>query len=209
MSKSSIWPIYSTLSGATTPGQNRSSNNSNEEILHIPQNSKIGVSPSDGLMSYPGHSLWGGGLTPLQRYSWCILLPQQTKFNPIKEQSWHVLTSNWGIKGFKPFPRVWSRKWTSKRNWRLNSLRLMLQSSTLATINIGFDLIFKRVAHLPLYYWLTYYFYCVLSARIRICQLDFLYGDQIPSPLKKRDVLAIALNCMWMLELKFFSSVRV
>ena len=29
-------------------------------------------------MSYSGHSLWGGGLTSLQKCSWCILQPQVT-----------------------------------------------------------------------------------------------------------------------------------
>ena len=47
-----------TLSGATTPGQSGPGSNGNKEVLHIPQNSSIrGVSPSDYLMSYPGHSL--------------------------------------------------------------------------------------------------------------------------------------------------------
>ena len=36
------------------------------------------ASPSDGLMLYPGHSSYGGGLTPLQKCSWCILLPLTT-----------------------------------------------------------------------------------------------------------------------------------
>ena len=36
-----------------------------------------GTSPSDCLVSYPGHSL-GGGLTPLQRSSRCILQSQPT-----------------------------------------------------------------------------------------------------------------------------------
>ena len=36
-----------------------------------------GTSPSDCLVSYPGHSL-GVGLTPLQRCSQCILQPQLT-----------------------------------------------------------------------------------------------------------------------------------
>ena len=31
--------------------------NGNEEILHIPENSKTGVSPSEGLVSYSGHLL--------------------------------------------------------------------------------------------------------------------------------------------------------
>ena len=47
-------------------------------VLHIPQSSSIaGTSPSDCLVSYPGHSL-GGGLTSLQRSSQYILQPQPT-----------------------------------------------------------------------------------------------------------------------------------
>ena len=34
--------------------------NGNEEVLHIPQNSRIEASPSHGLVSYPGHSLVRG-----------------------------------------------------------------------------------------------------------------------------------------------------
>ena len=60
----SIWPIDRTLSGATTPCQNRPGSNGNEGVLHILQISKAGASPSNCLMSYPGHSLWGWGLTP-------------------------------------------------------------------------------------------------------------------------------------------------
>ena len=52
---SSIWPIDMTLSGATTLGQSRPGSNGNEGILHIPQSSRAGTSPSDCLMSYPGH----------------------------------------------------------------------------------------------------------------------------------------------------------
>ena len=55
---------------ATTPGQCRPGNNSNEEVLHISQNSRIGALPSNSLMTYPGHFL---ALTPLQRCSLCIL----------------------------------------------------------------------------------------------------------------------------------------
>ena len=55
---SSIWPIDRTLSSATTPGQSGPGSNGNEGVLRIPQISSItGTSPSDGLMSYPGHSL--------------------------------------------------------------------------------------------------------------------------------------------------------
>ena len=46
-----------TLSVATTPSQSRPRSNSNEGVLHIPQISKAGASPSDGLMSYPSNSL--------------------------------------------------------------------------------------------------------------------------------------------------------
>ena len=46
------------LSGATTPGQSGPGSDGNERILHIPQSSCItGTSPSDCLVSYPGHSL--------------------------------------------------------------------------------------------------------------------------------------------------------
>ena len=57
---SSIWPIGRSLSGATTPDQSRSGSDGNEGGLRIPQRSSItGTSPSDSLVSYPGHSLWG------------------------------------------------------------------------------------------------------------------------------------------------------
>ena len=82
---SSIWPIDRALSGATIPGQSGPENNGNEGVLLIAQSSSItGTSPSDCLMSYPGHSLVVvvvvvvGGLTPLQRSSQCILQPQLT-----------------------------------------------------------------------------------------------------------------------------------
>ena len=45
------------LSGATTPGQSESESNGHEEVCSILQISKAGASPSDGLTSYPGHSL--------------------------------------------------------------------------------------------------------------------------------------------------------
>ena len=58
MSNSSIWPIESTLSGATTPGQSGLGSNGNEGVLCIPQSLSItGASPSDCLVSYPGHFL--------------------------------------------------------------------------------------------------------------------------------------------------------
>ena len=58
MSNTSIWPIDTTLSGATTPGQSGPGINSNEGVLSIPQSSNItGASLSDCLVSYPGHLL--------------------------------------------------------------------------------------------------------------------------------------------------------
>ena len=64
-----LWPIDSTLSGATTPGQSGPEGEGNEGVLHIPQISKAGASPSDCLMSYPAHFLvcsvcvCGGGVS--------------------------------------------------------------------------------------------------------------------------------------------------
>ena len=58
-----------TLTGATTRGQSGPGSNGNEGVLLIPQSSKAGASPSDGLVSYLGPSL---------RCSQCILQPQAT-----------------------------------------------------------------------------------------------------------------------------------
>ena len=43
-----------------TPGQSGPESNDNEGVLYIPQSSRTGASPSDGLMSYPRHLLIGG-----------------------------------------------------------------------------------------------------------------------------------------------------
>ena len=73
MLNNSISPIDRTLSGATNLNQSRPNINGNEKVLHNPQSSKTGTSPSDCLMSYPGHSL---SLTSLQSYSQSIIQPQ-------------------------------------------------------------------------------------------------------------------------------------
>ena len=79
-------PIDRTLSDATTPGQSGPGSDGNEGVLHIPQSSNIaGTSPSDCLVSLSGHSL-GGGLTPLQRSSQCILQPWPTGLPRWKEE---------------------------------------------------------------------------------------------------------------------------
>ena len=63
MQFSSIWPIDKTLSGATTPGQSGLGSHGNVGVLCILQSSSITrTSPSDCLVSYPGH-LRGGVLS--------------------------------------------------------------------------------------------------------------------------------------------------
>ena len=53
----SSWPIKGTLTNITTPVGSGPGNKSSKEILHIPQSSWTGISLSDSLMSYSGHSL--------------------------------------------------------------------------------------------------------------------------------------------------------
>ena len=52
---SSIWPIDGT--GITTSDQSGPGSNGNEEVTQSPQSSRTGASPSDYLVSYPGHLL--------------------------------------------------------------------------------------------------------------------------------------------------------
>ena len=53
---SSIYPIDRALSGATTPGQSGPGSDGNEGVLRVLQSSSItGTSPSDCLVSNPGH----------------------------------------------------------------------------------------------------------------------------------------------------------
>ena len=67
---SSICAIDRTLSGTTTPAQSGSGSDGNEELLHIPQSFNItGISSSDDLMSYPGHSLRCGSYPSAERES--------------------------------------------------------------------------------------------------------------------------------------------
>ena len=62
MSNSSIRPVDTTLSGATTPSQSGPGSDGNEEVLCIPQSSNITrASPSGCLMTDPGYS-WRGRL---------------------------------------------------------------------------------------------------------------------------------------------------
>ena len=50
------------LTRTASPAQRGLTSNSNDGILHIPQNSRIGASPLDGSVSYPGYSFWMGVL---------------------------------------------------------------------------------------------------------------------------------------------------
>ena len=67
---SSIWPIDRTLPGATTMDQSGTGSNVNEGVLRISQSSSInGTSPSDCLVSYPGHSFGVGSAEMQSVYS--------------------------------------------------------------------------------------------------------------------------------------------
>ena len=58
------------LSGATTSGQSGPGSDGNEGVLCIPQSSGITeTSASDGLVSYPGHSLGGGSYPSAEKQS--------------------------------------------------------------------------------------------------------------------------------------------
>ena len=89
MSKGSIWPIDMILLGAMIPGRSKPGSDGNKGILRI-----TGASPSDGLLSYPGHSLpevsGGEGLTPLQRCIQCILKLQLTGLFLSENYAYHI-----------------------------------------------------------------------------------------------------------------------
>ena len=71
MSNSSIRPIDKTISGATTPGQSGSKRKGNEEVFAFPK--------FPALFNIIYRTLVWGCLTPLQRCSRCILLPQSSR----------------------------------------------------------------------------------------------------------------------------------
>ena len=63
------------------------------------------TSPSDCLVSYLGNWFWGGGLTPLQRSSRCILHPQPTGMTNFRYRI-----------GDKVTERHQRKKWTWEEN---------------------------------------------------------------------------------------------
>ena len=79
---SSIQPIDGTLSGATTTSQNGAGTDGNEGILRIPQSfSIIGTSPSDCLVSCPGHSLGGESYPSAEKQSVYSTVPADWEKN--------------------------------------------------------------------------------------------------------------------------------
>ena len=108
---SSIQLIDRVPPGATTPGQSGPGSDGDERVLHILQSCLItGTSPSDCFVSYPGRALVVvvGGLTPRQRCSWCILLPQPTG-PTVEEHFWYYLSqSRRGSGGSYLFQWYWS-----------------------------------------------------------------------------------------------------
>ena len=63
-------PWIGPLSGATILGQSGPGSDGNEGVLRIPLSSSItGTSPSDCLVSYPGHSLGGGSYPSAEKQS--------------------------------------------------------------------------------------------------------------------------------------------
>ena len=78
------------------PTQSGSVSNGKEGLIYIPQSSRTGALPSDGLMSYPG-------LTCLQRCSWYILQPQLNELTKrlISDMSYKQEQMKTGIFGTK------------------------------------------------------------------------------------------------------------
>ena len=63
-------PEIGPLLGAITPGQSGPGIDGNEGVLHIPQSSRTaGTSPSDCLVSTPGHWLVGGSYLSAEKQS--------------------------------------------------------------------------------------------------------------------------------------------
>ena len=127
MSNSSIWPIDRTLSDGTTPGHCGPRSYGNEEVLCLPQSSSITeASPSNCLVSYPGHSLGKSYPSTDMQWVYSAALADQSNrvdvdfffvewyislsglFNTkviLVELQWYYLTHDWGDKGFMPFPK--------------------------------------------------------------------------------------------------------
>ena len=93
-----IRPIDRTFSGVTTPGQSGSGSNGNEGVLHIPQSSRTGASPSDCLVSY---------LRNLLKKSY--LSAEMQKVRSIAPADWVV--EIWGVLSAPALPLLPDRLW--------------------------------------------------------------------------------------------------
>ena len=83
------------LSGATTPGQSGPGSNSNKGVLRIPQSYSIaGTSPSDCLVSYPGHMLGWGSYPSAEKQSVYSTAPADWAIFEI-ETFWEKLAVNY------------------------------------------------------------------------------------------------------------------
>ena len=131
MPNSSIWLIDKTLSVATIPRQSGPGSNGNERVLHIPQISKDGASPSDYLMSYTGYSLGDGSYFSVEMQSvYFIALADWENirtFNAIYRTfvigvGGEVLLFCWDAVGVFYSPS-WLSYWkTVQESWRVKSL---------------------------------------------------------------------------------------
>ena len=99
----SIWLIDRTLSDATTPGKSGPGNSGSEGVLHIPQISKVGTSPSDGLMLCPGHSL-GESYLSAEMQSVYSTAPPSLHQTAVEEE-WNKMSKEFISKTCKLFRR--------------------------------------------------------------------------------------------------------
>ena len=123
MQFSSIWHIDRTLSGVTILSHSEPVSDGNEGVLRIPQSSSIsGSSPSDCLVSYPGH-LWEGVFySPSwlgKQIAWIILT---SCLNKVKEPSLpnYLLKAEERRERFKSILRalaLYEMQITSYRTW--------------------------------------------------------------------------------------------
>ena len=110
----SIGPIDWMLTSTTTLGQNSPGSNSNERILHIPQNSR-----TTRWFSIVSRTLVGKGLTLLQRYNQHIQQPQQTGLfsYKIKWGKSKLLRTEFHDVQMNLYPYIWSLFWSEA--WKL------------------------------------------------------------------------------------------
>ena len=107
--------IDGTRSGSTSPDQSGPGSDGNQGILHIPHSCRTGGSPSNSFVLYLEHLLVERSLTPLQRFSQCILQPNQLGYNQPggKKLEWNTLHKDQLIGGFYSQPSYQSFRFDS------------------------------------------------------------------------------------------------